>query len=146
MSPLFRRRFIVLLAPLLLLVAACTHIERTVNKGRNPAALKEIFVAENLDDNHRLAERIAAALRARGVKAEYGPLTMRSGGAEAVLFYEDHWTWDFGDHMTYLRFELHDIGEKRPYASAYRLRHIGNSTDIDAVVKALTVELLRPLP
>lgn len=128
------------------LFAGCTHVERTVTQGRDPAALTEIFVAENLADNHRLAKHIAAALRARGLVAESGPLTMQPGSAQAVLHYEDRWTWDFGEHMTYLRLDLHDPGEKRPYASAYRLRHIANSTDVDAVVKTLVDELLRPLP
>ena len=127
-------------------VTGCTHLDRTVAKGRNPAALKEIFVAENLADNHRLARRIAAALRARDLRAESGPLTMMPEKAEAVLHYEDRWTWDFGEHMTYLRLELHDPGEKRPYASASRLRYIANSTDVDAVVKVLVEELLRPAP
>lgn len=129
-----------------LLLAGCTHIERTVTKGRNPAALHEIFVAENLDDNHRLAERVAASLRARGLRAESGPLTMMPEKAEAVLHYEDRWAWDFGEHMTYLRLDLHDPEEKRPYASAYRLRYVANSTDVDAVVAALVAELLRPAP
>lgn len=128
------------------LFAGCTHVERTVTKGRDPAASKEIFVAENLADNHRLAKRIAAALRARGLQSESGPLTMLPETADAVIHYEDRWTWDFGEHMTYLRLDLHDPGEKRPYASAYRLRHIANSTDVDAVVKTLADELIRPLP
>lgn len=144
MSFFFRRLFSALFAALLL--AGCTHLERMVTPGRNPAALKEIFVAQNLSDNHRLAERVAAALRARGLRAESGPLTMLPEKAEAVLHYEDRWTWDFGDHMTYLRLDLHDPGEKRPYSSAYRLRYIANSTDVDAVVKTLVEELLRPLP
>lgn len=138
-----RRRYLsLLLAPFLL--AGCTHIERTVKPGRNPATLKEIFVVENLSDNHRVATLIAAELRRRGLRAESGPLTMLPDSAEAELHYEDRWTWDFGEHMTYLRLDLHDRGEKRPYASAYRLRHVANSTDVRAVVEQLAQELLRP--
>lgn len=144
----FLRRLPLLFAALTLLagVTGCTHLERNVTPGRDPAALREIFVARNLADNHRLADRLAAALRARGLRAESGPLTMLPESAEAVLHYEDRWAWDFGDHMTYLRLDLHDKGEKRPYASAYRLRHVANSTDVDAVVSQLVAELLRPLP
>lgn len=141
-----RRIFPVFLAPLLLAFAGCTHIERTVSPGRNPATLKEIFVVENLSDNHRVGAAIAAELRLRGIRAEVGPLTMLPESAEAELHYDDRWTWDFGEHMTYLRLNLHDRGEKRPYASAYRLRHVANSTDVRAVVKVLLPELLRPAP
>jgi hypothetical protein len=129
-----------------LALVGCTHLERTVTPGRDPASLQEIFVARNLADNHRLAERLAAALRARGLRAESGPLTLLPKSAAAVLHYEDRWAWDFGDHMTYLRVDLHDPGEKRPYASAYRLRHVANSTDVDAVVAQVVAELLRPAP
>lgn len=134
------------LAALTALSSACTTLERTVNPGRNPAEAKRLFVEENLADNHRLARRIAAELRARGLQAESGPLTMMPEKTEAVVGYEDRWTWDFGEHMTYLRLDLRDPGEKRPYATAYRLRYIANSTDVDAVVKALVEELLRPAP
>lgn len=135
---------IIFLLPVLLL-AGCTHIERSVSPGRDPAALREVFVAANLADNHRIAERISAALRVRGLRAESGPLTMCPATAEAVLHYEDRWTWDFGEHMTYLRLDLHDLEQKRPFASAYRLRHIARSTDVDAVISTVVSELFRPV-
>ncbi len=136
----------VLVAGLVLFATGCTHLDRTVHAGRDPAKLEEIFVARNLSDNHRLAERIAAALRARGLRAESGPLTLLPATAAAVLHYEDRWAWDFGEHMTHLRLDLHDPGEKRPYASAWRTRHVANSTDLDAVVAQVVAELLRPAP
>ncbi len=129
-----------------MLLVGCTHVERNVSPGRDPAALREVFVAANLADNHRLAERIAVALRARGLRAESGPLTLLPATAEAVVHYEDRWTWDFGDHMTYLRLDLHDPGQKRPFASAYRLRHVARSTDVDAVISVVADELFKPAP
>lgn len=145
-NPLAPRPLLFVFASLALLLAGCTHIERTVNTGRNPAALKEIFVVENLSDNHRMAAIIAAELRVRGLRAESGPLTMMPDTAEAELHYDDRWTWDFGEHMTYLRLDLYDRGEKRPYASASRVRYVANSTDVRAVVKMLLPELLQPAP
>ena len=93
---LFTRRLFLVLAATWLL-AGCTTLERTVTPGRNPATPKQIFVAENLSDNHRVAKRIAAALRDRGLRSESGPLTMMPEKTEAVIHYEDRWTWDFGD-------------------------------------------------
>ncbi len=139
---LIRLRLIFIL-PLMLLVG-CTHIERSVSPGRDPETMREVFVVTNLADNHRLAERIAAALRARGLRAESGPLTLMPDTAEAILHYEDRWTWDFGDHMTYLRLDLHDPGQNRPFASAYRLRHVARSTDVDAVISIVVGELFKP--
>ncbi len=143
MSPSLR---LLLGSLLLFFLAGCTHLDRTVQPGRNPAELREIFVARNLSDNHRLAERITAALRERGLRAESGPLTLLPPSAEAVLHYEDRWTWDFGAHMTHLRLDLHDPGQRRPFATATRVRHVANSTDLDAVIPALVDKLLAPAP
>ena len=141
---LLRRLLVLLLVPLL---GACTHIERTqVSPAKDPAAFREVFVARNLSDNHRLAERIATVLRARGLRAESGPLTLAPASAEAILHYEDRWAWDFGEHMIYLRLDLHDPGAVRPHTSAHRLRHVGNSTDVDAAISAVVAELLKPAP
>jgi hypothetical protein len=137
---------LLLLAFAALLAAGCTHLERLVEPGRDPAGLTEIFVARNLDDNHRLAERLAHALRSRGLSSASGPLTMLPPSAQAVLHYEDRWAWDFGEHMTHLRLDLHDPGAPRPYASAWRTRHVANSTDLDAVIAQVVDELLRSAP
>lgn len=127
-------------------LGGCTSLDRSVAKGQNPAALREIFVAKNLNDSHRLAEQLASALRARGLRASHGPLTLLPNGAEAVLHYEDRWSWDFGSHLTYLRLDLHRPGEVRPYASAWRTRYIATSTDVTAALAELVAELLRPAP
>jgi hypothetical protein len=130
----------------LLVLTACTNLQRTVAPGHDPAALREIFVVKNLNDGHRLADELAAALRARGLRATHGPITLLPPGAEAVLHYEDRWSWDFGSHLTFLRLDLHQPGEVRPYASARRTRYIATSTDLPAAVAELVDELLHPAP
>jgi hypothetical protein len=127
------------------LFAGCTSVERTVAAGRDPAALREVFVVSNLNDNHGLARRIAAALRARGLRAEAGPLTMLPSGAEAVVNYQDRWAWDFGEHLIHLSLTLSDRGELRPYATATRQRNIARSTNLDEVIPELVSELLAPV-
>ena len=143
---LFRVLFLSCFALCLGLFAGCTSLERSVAPGRDPAALHEVFVATNLNDNHGLARRIAAALRARGLRAEAGPLTMLPEGAEAVVHYQDNWAWDFGEHLIHLSLTLSDRGELRPYATATRQRYIARSTNLDEVIPELVAELLAPVP
>ena len=126
------------------LLAGCTSLERSVAPGRDPAALREVFVASNLNDNHGLARRIAAALRTRGLRAEAGPMTMMPDSAEAVLNYHDRWAWDFGEHLIHLSLTLSDPGELRPYATATRQRNVARSTNLDEVIPELVAELLAP--
>ena len=130
----------------LLASTGCTSLERTVAPGRNPAALKEVFVVTNLNDNHALARRIAAALQARGLRAGSGPLTLLPASAQAVVNYHDRWAWDFGEHMVSLRLTLSDPGELQSYASATRQRLIASSTDLDEAIPALVTELFEPKP
>ncbi len=127
-------------------LAACSSLQRTVNPGRDPAALREVFVATNLNDNHALGRRLAAAFRAHGLRAESGPLTLLPKTAEAVVQYQDRWAWDFGDHMVYLRLSLHDPGELQPFATATRQRNIAKSTNLDEAIPAVVAELLAPAP
>jgi hypothetical protein len=131
-------------AGLILLASGCASFDRTVERGRDPAGLREIFVAENFNDNHALARRLADALRARGLRAESGPLTMLSSSAEAVLGYQDRWAWDFGEHMIHLRLTLRDVDAVRPYATADYSHHVARTTDLDAVVPELVAKLLAP--
>lgn len=103
-------------------------------------------MVKNLNDNRRLAENLVVALRARGLVAESGHLTLLPPTAEAVLRYEDRWSWDFGEHMTYLRVGLHDPGEVRPYATATRTRFVARSTNLDEALPPLLAELFAPVP
>jgi hypothetical protein len=139
------KRLLTLLGVVLALtLTACSSLQRTVNPGRDPAALGEVFIATNLNDNHGLGRRLAAAFRARGLRAESGPLTLLPKTAEAVVQYQDRWAWDFGDHMVYLRLTLHDPGELQPFATATHQRNIAQSTNLDEAIPAVVAELLAP--
>lgn len=133
------------LVALVFSLSGCTTLERTVAPGRDPAALKEVFVATNLNDYHQVARHIAAAIRARGLVVESGPLTMLPASAEAVVQYQDRWSWDFGEHMVYLQITLSDPGELRPYATAWRQKHIESGTRLEEVVPPVVEKLLAPV-
>ncbi len=145
---LFFRRFVfaTFLLPLLFSLIGCASIERTVTPERDTSALREVFVVKNLHDNRRLAENLVVALRARGLVADSGPLTLLPPSAEAVVRYDDRWTWDFGDHMTYLRVALHDPGEVRPYATATRTKFVARSTNLEEALPPVLAELFAPVP
>lgn len=144
--PFLRLVFAACLLPALLGLTGCTSIDRTVTPGRDPSALREVFVVKNLNDNRRLAENLVTALRARGLVADSGPLTLLPPTAEAVVRFEDRWSWDFGEHMTYLRVGLHDPGEVRPYATATRTKFVARSTDLGEALPPLLEELFSPVP
>ena len=92
----------------LLLLTGCTSYEARVERGRSLAGVQRYFVLTNASDNHGLAEQIAAALKARGCEAATGPSTMLPDDTQAIASYQDHWAWDFGDHLVYLQVTVRD--------------------------------------
>ncbi len=93
---------------LLGLLAGCTSYDARVERGRSLAGVQRYFVLTNASDNHGLDQQIAAALKARGCEAVTGPLTMLPDDTQAIASYQDHWAWDFGDHIVYLQVTVRD--------------------------------------
>ena len=79
---------------------------------------RRIYVEQRLNDNHQLAELLAAELRRLGCEASSGPLTMMPEGTDAVLTYDDRWTWDFRNYLIEFTLELHTTHSKKKLADA----------------------------
>lgn len=105
------------LAALALLLGGCATYDTDVARGRSLAGIKKYFVVSNLNDNHALDHHLAASLRARGFEAEVGPLTMMPDDTQAVVTYQDHWAWDFGDHLTFFRLHVREPHLRQPFAT-----------------------------
>lgn len=102
---------------LLGLVAGCSSYEAQVERGRTLTGVQRFFVLTNPNDGHALDHQIAAALTSRGYQVESGPLTMMPEETQAIVTYQDHWTWDFGDHLVYLQIAVRDRKTNLSYAS-----------------------------
>lgn len=66
------------------------------------------FVKSNFDDNHGMDARIVEALQERGLTAEKGPMTMMPSTTQGLVSYEEHWAWDFKNHLTGFRIVISD--------------------------------------
>ncbi len=113
-SLLVRALLIVSLATLL---GGCASFNASVDPGRSLKGVQRFFVVSNLNDNHALDQQIATALRTHGHTAEVGPLTMMPDDAQAVVTFQDHWTWDFGEHLVFMRINVRDPSASQSYAS-----------------------------
>ena len=100
-----------------LFLAGCTsYATQAVQPGLS--GKKHVFIQSNQNDNNALDTQIVTALKLRGYEAESGPLTMMPDEAQVIVTYEDHWTWDFGDHLAYLQISAKDRRTGQLYASA----------------------------
>ncbi|GAB1490016.1 hypothetical protein MASR2M8_24730 [Opitutaceae bacterium] len=132
---------------LLVLVAAlvtsgCASYQSQVDRSRPTDGYERFFVQANLNDNHAVAQLIASTLRTRGVEADSGPLTMLPSDAQVVVTYQERWTWDFGEHLVYLRIALRDVATDTPIASAVFNGPVAINKDPPDVVARLIRELL----
>jgi len=115
-TALLPRLLLVLLSSLLL--GSCASYEAHVERGKGLGEVKRYFVLTNLNDNHALDRAIAEALKARGFAAEIGPRTMMPEDTQAIVSYQDRWTWDFGDHLIYLNIGAQDALSNQLIATA----------------------------
>ena len=132
-------RLLVMLGSALLL-GGCASFDAEAPRGTGLAGLQRFFVVSNLNDNHALDQRIATALQSRGLVAVSGPLTMIPGDTQAVVTFQDHWSWDFGEHLAYLRLAMHKPESNEVLAAATFSARIP-SKDAPAVVAQLVARL-----
>lgn len=131
-----------LLSSVLMILTGCATYEATVERGHNLKTLQRFFVISNLNDNHGLDHQIALALQSHGLKAEVGPLTMMPEETQAIVTYDDRWTWDFSDHLVDLRISLRDTRSEQDFASASFRAKIPVHKPTPDIVAQVVAELL----
>ena len=100
-----------------LLFGGCASFDTSTDRGRSLLGVQRFFVLSNPNDNHALDRQIAQALENRGRTVEIGPLTMMPDDTQAVVTFQDHWAWDFGEHLVFLKITVNDAPASQPYAS-----------------------------
>ena len=110
--------------------------------GRSLKDMHRFFVVSNANDNRALDQQIALALKTRGRTADVGPVTMMPEDAQAVITFQDHWAWDFGEHLVFLQINVRDPLASQSFGSVtYSARFPGKETMPD-IVGQLVARLL----
>ena len=122
--------------------AGCTSYDTHVARGLTLTGVQRFFVLSNPNDGHAIDHQIAAALTTRGFQAESGPLTMMPEETQAIVTYQDHWTWDFGDHLVYLQVAVRDQKTNQSYASVEFSAKVPTSKPLADIVDNLVGRLL----
>ncbi len=142
LRPMLRRLPPTLLCLLALAVAGCSSYDRQAARGRNLTEVKRFFILSNQNDNHGIDRQIEAALQLRTREADTGPLTMMPDGTQALVSYEDHWTWDFGEHLVYLEISARDARSGQPYSTVRFSAKIPTRQPLETVIGQLVDRLL----
>lgn len=123
------------------LLTGCATYNTQRDPGRNIAGVQRFFVVGNDNDNHALDRLIVTALTARGFTAHHGPLTMMPEETQAVISYQDYWTWDFGDHLVYLQISVRDRKSIQPYTTVKFSTKVPTRTPVSGIVEELVGRL-----
>lgn len=135
------------LLPLLcvLALAGCSSFDTFVEPQADLSQTPRFWVERNLSDNHGMGAKITRALQDRSRHAELGPLTMMpSEPGLVILSFRDHWTWDFGDHLTALQITVRDARTKRLLARAQFEGPLALHLDEFEVIDRVLDDLLAP--
>jgi hypothetical protein len=140
-----KRAFFAALSRLLLLgtllLAGCSSYDGQ-SAGHAVASQKRIFILSNQNDNNALDTQIVAALKLRGYESDCGPRTMMPDDTQVVVSYEDHWTWDFGDHLAFLQITARDRRTDQVYGTAIFRAKIPTKKSIPKIIGELVDRIL----
>ena len=125
-----------------LLLGGCASFEASVERGRSLREVRRVFILSNPTDNRALDQQIARAFRARGRTVEVGPQTMMPDDTQAVVAFQDHWAWDFGEHLVFLKITVRDPFASPPYAGVTFSARVPVREPTSATVSRLVDTLL----
>lgn len=115
-------RFLAFLLPVAGLLAGCATVNTRMEPKVNLRNLKHVFVQRNLNENHGMDGMIVRYLKARGIDASSGPLTLMPPDATAYFTYQDQWEWDFKDTLIALNITVRNANTDRVMAEAAYMR------------------------
>lgn len=125
-----------------LVFTGCGSYDAQLMPGQNVAAVKHFFVLTNPNDTHGINHQIVAALRARDRVVETGPATMIPDETQVVVTYEDHWSWDFGDHLVYLQVSVQDRRTRTPMANGRFSTRVASRKPVPTIVGEVVGQML----
>jgi hypothetical protein len=125
---------------LLGLISGCATYN--ANVPRSLKGVTQYFVLANGNDNRALNHQIVATLKAQGFSAETGPLTMMPDETQAIITYQDYWSWDFGEHLVYLQISARDRKSSEQFGSVTFNAKVPTRKTPAAIVDGLVVKLI----
>jgi hypothetical protein len=99
-----------------LLAGGCAHPHAQLDRSAHVNRLHHIFVEHRLADGRGVDQLVVAELQRLGYDASSGPMTMMPDNAEAIVAYEDVWTFDFTTYLLELDLAVRDPHSGRQIA------------------------------
>jgi hypothetical protein len=125
-----------------LLFAGCASYQAQPGSAGRLEGKQRFFVIANANDSRGLDHRVVASLKARGLTADSGPRTMLPDDIQVVVTYQDHWAWDFGEHLVHLQLSAYEPNSPQPVAAATYSAKIPGRRSAAEIVEELVGRLV----
>lgn len=118
-----RRWMLALLAPVILMVAACaSNLEAKKMPGADLSPLKTVYVHKLATDERGIDQLIANQLTRMGFIATSGASETPPSPVDAIVTYQDKWWWDITMYMIQLNVQVRDGQTRMVLANGQSMR------------------------
>jgi hypothetical protein len=107
---------------LMLFLGGCASTQSNLAPGVDVTTLQTFFVEKLPADNRGVERMISDDLNLRGFESTYGPALPADSPVDALVTYQDRWTWDITMYMLRLDVQVRDPQTRRVLASAQSYR------------------------
>jgi hypothetical protein len=124
-------------------VCACATLDSAKAPDANVKELHSFYVAQEKDDDNGIDKLIATRLSTLGYNASFGAPEKPSEHVDAIITYQDRWTWDITMYMIKLDMQIHDGESGAVIARAQSMRPSLQRKSPEGMVQEVLGEILK---
>lgn len=122
---------------------ACATLESAKAPDANVKDLHSFYVAQEKDDDNAINKLIATRLLNLGYQSSFGAAARPPEHVDAIITYQDRWTWDITMYMIKLDLQIHDGESGAVIARAQSMRPSLQRKSPEGMVQEVLGEILK---
>jgi hypothetical protein len=122
---------------------ACATLESAKAPDANVKDLHSFYVAQEKDDDNAINKLIATRLSNLGYQSSFGAAARPPEHVDAIITYQDRWTWDITMYMIKLDLQIHDGESGAVIARAQSMRPSLQRKSPEGMVQEVLGEILK---
>jgi hypothetical protein len=127
-----------------LLLSSCGSVTTRSAPSVRPSRINHVYIEHELSDGRNLDRLFAAELRRRGYDAASGPPTEMPDGEDAIISYQDTWTYDFTDYMIQLDISVRDARSGVEIATGHEFEPSFIGTKPEKMIAKVLDKIFKP--
>jgi hypothetical protein len=124
-------------------LSACATLNSAKAPDANVKELHSFYVAQEKDDDNGIDKLIATRLSTMGYQSSFGATAKPAEHVDAIITYQDRWTWDITMYMIKLDVQIHDWESGTVIARAQSMRPSLQRKSPEGMVQEVLGEILK---